>query len=113
MHENLTIAMYSEPTNECKPHRPQLARPLTREQLIRRLEQARDSNMLGILKRGKSDRELIEEQINIGLGKNNYDGNEYDNIDDAQSVASEIYPHMDPTKSMSKVLDKKGTLKDY
>ena len=102
--------MYTEPTNECKPHRPQLARPLTREQLIRRLEQARDSNMLGILKRGQSDRELIEEQIKIALGKNN-DDNEYDNIDDAQSVASEIYPQMDPTKSMSKVLDKKGNLR--
>ena len=61
LHENLTIAMYTEPTNECKPYRPQLARPLTREQLIRRLEQARDSNMLGILKRGKSDREFIED----------------------------------------------------
>ena len=69
--------------------------------------------MLGILKRGKSDRELIEEQINIALGKNNNDGNDYDNIDDAQSVASEIYPQMDPTKSMSKVLDKKGTLQNY
>ena len=48
LHENLTISLYAEPTNENKPYRPLLGRPLTREQLIRRIEQARDSTMLGM-----------------------------------------------------------------
>ena len=83
---------------------------MTREQIVRRLEQARDSNLLGTLDRAMSDRELIEEQINLALGSHNF--NDFDNIDDAQSVASEIYPHMDNAKSQSKVLNQKGTLQD-
>ena len=75
---------------------------------MRRLEQARDSSLLGILNRKKSDRELIEEQINLALKNNHF--NDFENIDDAQSAASEIYPIMDPAKSQRKVLDQKGEL---
>ena len=41
MHEQLSINNFFEPTNEQKPYRPLLAGGLSREQLRRRLEQAR------------------------------------------------------------------------
>ena len=52
--------MYKEPTNENKPYRPYLGKPLTRDQLVKRLELARDSHMLGVMSdSGLTDKELI------------------------------------------------------
>ena len=57
-----------------------------------------------------SDRESVQQQINEEIGKNFV--NDFENIDDVQSAASEIYPQMDSVKSQCKVLDQKGNLED-
>ena len=64
--------------------------------------------MLGVLQRAVTDRQFIEELKNDNGYDNN--NNEDDNIDDAESVVSEMFPQMDAAKSMREILDLKGFL---
>lgn len=92
LHESTSISTFIEPTNEQRPYRPKVTKPLTREQLRMRIHMAVESCRLSNEQIRPETNQLLyddneEHEITFQIAGEDADLNESDDVEESKEDA--------------------------